>query len=778
MASTQLIQVFKEAERTAKGRGDSYISTEHFFISFFKTQAPVKKLFEQQGVDYNEFVKRLDAMRGDNKVTDDNPEAKFDALNKYARDLTELAEQGKLDPVIGRDEEIRRVVQVLSRRTKNNPVLIGEPGVGKTAIAEGLALRIINEDVPNVLIDKKLMSLDMGALIAGAKYRGEFEDRLKAVIKEVTSSDGQIVLFIDELHTLVGAGKTDGAMDAGQLLKPALARGELRCIGATTLDEYRKYIEKDKALERRFQAVQVHEPNVEDAITILRGLKEKYEVHHGVRISDSAVVQSVKLSDRYISDRFLPDKAIDLMDEAASRLSIEINSVPAVIDEKQRKLTQLQVEKQALKKEKEEGAKDRLQVVEKEIKALEKTIAELKEQWDAEKAEIGGLQTTKEEIEIVKLEIDRAERTGELEKAAELKYGKLPELEKRLKKYAEQKGKENTDNQLLREEVGPQEIAEVVAKWTGIPVNKMLQTETEKLLHMEESLKQRVVGQDKALVAVSDAIRRARAEISDPNKPIGSFVFLGPTGVGKTETVKALAEFLFDSDESVIRIDMSEYMEKHAVSRLIGAPPGYVGYEEGGQLTEQVRRRPYSVILLDEIEKAHPDVFNTLLQVLDDGRLTDGQGKLVDFKNTVLIMTSNIAAHAIADESLNETEKEEEIQRSLKERFRPEFLNRIDEIITFNSLDQGQLSGIVKIQLQLVEERLKAKKINVNFDDHAYKYLGDKGFDPIYGARPLKRVIQNEVLNPLAKMIIQGDLPPGSELLVTANDLSIEFKKK
>ncbi|MCB0391748.1 MAG: ATP-dependent chaperone ClpB [Bdellovibrionales bacterium] len=778
VASSQLIQAFKEAEKIAKNMGDSYISTEHFFISFFKSKAPVKSIFEQHGVDYNEFVTRLEMMRGDNKVTDDNPEAKFDALNKYARDLTELAEQGKLDPVIGRDDEIRRVVQVLSRRTKNNPVLIGEPGVGKTAIAEGLALRIINEDVPNVLINKKLMSLDMGSLIAGAKYRGEFEDRLKAVIKEVTSSNGQIILFIDELHTLVGAGKSEGAMDAGQLLKPALARGELRCIGATTLDEYRKYIEKDKALERRFQAVMVQEPNVEDAITILRGLKDKYEVHHGVRISDAAVVQSVKLSDRYISDRFLPDKAIDLMDEAASRLSIEINSVPAIIDEKQRKLTQLQVEKKALTKEKDEGAKDRLKIVDKEIGELEKTIAELKEQWDAEKAEIGGLKQTKEEIEKVKIEIDRAERNSELEKAAELKYGKLPELEKRLKKYAEQKGKENSEHQLLKEEVGPQEIAEVVAKWTGIPVNKMLQSETDKILHMEDFLQKRVVGQDQALIAVSDAIRRARAEISDPNRPIGSFIFLGPTGVGKTETVKALAEFLFDSEESVIRIDMSEYMEKHAVSRLIGAPPGYVGYEEGGQLTEQVRRRPYSVVLLDEVEKAHPDVFNILLQVLDDGRLTDGQGKVVDFKNTVLIMTSNIAAHAIADESLNEKEKEAEVQRALKERFRPEFLNRIDEIITFNSLGEKQLSGIVKIQLQHVIKRLDAKKVKINFDKKAYKYLGEKGFDPIYGARPLKRVIQNEVLNILAKMIIQGDLPPGSELEVSANDLALEFIKK
>ena len=775
IASPSLVQVFQEAEKIAKQMGDSYISTEHFILSFLKTGANIRKILEKWGVTHNNFLERLEMMRGDNKITDDNPEAKFDTLNKYAKDLTELAEQGKLDPVIGRDEEIRRVIQVLSRRTKNNPVLIGEPGVGKTAIAEGLALRIINEDVPNVLIGKKLMSLDMGALIAGAKYRGEFEDRLKAVIKEITTSDGQIILFIDELHTLVGAGKSEGAMDAGQLLKPALARGELRCIGATTIDEYRKYIEKDKALERRFQAVNVQEPGVEDAITILRGLKEKYEVHHGVRISDAAVVQSVKLSDRYITDRFLPDKAIDLMDEAASRLSIEINSVPAVIDEKQRKLTQLQVEKEALKKEKDEGAKDRLYFVDKEIVSLEQTIGELKEQWESEKVEIGGLKKTKEDIEQIKIEIERAERSGELEKAAELKYGKLPELEKRLKKYEEQKGKEAVEEKLLREEVGPQEIAEVVAKWTGIPVNKMLQAESDKLLHMEDFLRQRVVGQEAALQAVSDAIRRARAEISDPNKPIGSFIFLGPTGVGKTETVKALAEFLFDTQEAVIRIDMSEYMEKHAVSRLIGAPPGYVGYEEGGQLTEQVRRRPYSVILLDEVEKAHPDVFNILLQVLDDGRLTDGQGKIVDFKNTVLIMTSNIAAHAIADESLNPKQKEVEILKALKVKFRPEFLNRIDEVISFNSLGEEQIAGIVRIQLQSVEDRLKAKKIQLSFDEKSLSYLAVKGFDPVYGARPLKRVIQNEVLNPLAKMIIKGELMAGSNITISANDLKIKF---
>ncbi len=773
VASQQLVSIFKDAEKLAKQMGDSFISTEHFFISFFRQKLEVVKIFEKRGVNQSNFKQKLMEIRGDSKVVDDNPEAKFDALKKYAKDLTELAESGKLDPVVGRDEEIRRVIQVLSRRTKNNPVLIGEPGVGKTAIAEGLALRIINEDVPNVLIGKKLMSLDMGALIAGAKYRGEFEDRLKAVIKEVTSSDGEIILFIDELHTLVGAGKSEGSMDAGQLLKPALARGELRCIGATTLDEYRKYIEKDKALERRFQGVLVQEPSVSDAITILRGIKEKYEVHHGVRISDSAVVQSVKLSDRYISDRFLPDKAIDLMDEAASRLSIEINSVPAAIDELQRKSMQLQVEKEALKKEKDPGARDRLVVVDKEIEELSFKISELKKQWESEKADIGGLKNTKEEIETVRLEIERAERTGELGRAAELKYGKLPDLEKRLKSYEEDKVNSNHGERMLKEEVGPNEIAEVVAKWTGIPVQKMLEAESDKLLHMEDKLRQRVVGQDSALEAVADAIRRARAEISDPNRPIGSFIFLGPTGVGKTETVKALAEFLFDSEEAVLRIDMSEYMEKHSVSRLVGAPPGYVGYEEGGQLTEQVRRRPYSVVLLDEIEKAHPDVFNILLQVLDDGRLTDGQGKVVDFKNTVLIMTSNIAAHAIADESLSDQEKQAEVQRALKERFRPEFLNRVDELITFKGLGKDQLSKIVGIQLQRLVERLRDKKIEIEFTDKAYEYIGEKGFDPVYGARPLKRVIQSELLNPIAKLIIKGELASGSKLKVDSRGAEI-----
>ncbi|MCB0421004.1 MAG: ATP-dependent chaperone ClpB [Bdellovibrionales bacterium] len=775
-ASQDLVKIFKQAEGNANQMGDSYISTEHFFLALLMTASGnLKKVFSENNISVSAFQDTLSSKRGGKNVTDDQPENSFDALKKYARDLTELAESGKLDPVIGRDEEIRRVVQVLSRRTKNNPVLIGEPGVGKTAIAEGLALRIINEDVPSVLLGKKLLSLDMGSLVAGAKYRGEFEDRLKAVINEVTQSDGEVILFIDELHTLVGAGKTDGAMDAGQLLKPALARGELRCIGATTLDEYRKYIEKDKALERRFQTVTVQEPSVHDAITILRGLKEKYEVHHGVRITDSAIVAAVELSNRYIADRFLPDKAIDLMDEAASRLSIEINSVPAAIDELNRKVIQLQIEKEALKKESDPGAKDRLKNVESEIEELQAKNSRLQEQWESEKNEIVGLKRVKEDIESVKVEIERAERIGQLEKAAELKYGKLPELESKLAQYNSEVESKKSENRMLKEEVGPDEISSVVSKWTGIPVQKMIQSESARLLNMEDYMKKRVVGQDQALTLVADAVRRARAEISDPNRPIGSFLFLGPTGVGKTETVKALADFLFDTEEAVIRIDMSEYMEKHAVSRLIGAPPGYVGYEEGGQLTEQVRRRPYSVVLLDEVEKAHPDVFNTLLQVLDDGRLTDGQGRIVDFKNTVLIMTSNIGSQSIMDESLTDLQKEEAVMSSLKDYFRPEFINRIDETVVFKSLHKEQIHGIVQIQLDRVIKRLAAKKVKVTVEESALKYLAERGYDPVYGARPLKRVIQREVLNPLAKQMISGTIIPDSEISIRASKNGIEF---
>ncbi|MGZ3773199.1 MAG: ATP-dependent chaperone ClpB [Pseudobdellovibrionaceae bacterium] len=776
-ASARLEKVFKSAEEEAQEWGDSYISTEHFFMGMLKAgDSDLLALFRKSNVTVDRVKAALTEMRGNQKVTDDEPENKYEVLKKYARDLTALAAEGKLDPVVGRDEEIRRVVQVLSRRTKNNPVLIGEPGVGKTAIAEGLALRIIKQDIPDNLVGKKLMSLDMGALIAGAKYRGEFEDRLKAVIKEVTTSEGQIILFIDELHTLVGAGKSEGAMDAGQLLKPALARGELRCIGATTLDEYRKYIEKDAALERRFQTVMVEEPSVEDAITILRGLKEKYEVHHGIRITDAALVSAVKLSHRYITNRFLPDKAIDLVDEAASKLGIETRSVPEEIDNIERELMQLRIEKEALKKEKDEGARDRLAVIEKEITDLNAKNQLLREQWEFEKGGIEQIKKLKADIEDLKLAVSKAEREGNLGQAAELKYGKLPEAEKKLKALEERsKQQKSTENRMLKEEVGPEDIAEVIAKWTGIPVSKMLESESQKLLQMEESLQKRVVGQDHALTIVADAIRRARAEISDPNRPIGTFMFLGPTGVGKTETVKALAEFLFDDEQAVVRIDMSEYMEKHSVARLIGAPPGYVGYEEGGQLTEAVRRRPYSVVLMDEIEKAHPDVFNILLQVLDDGRLTDGQGRTVDFKNTVLIMTSNVGSQSILDVGMTDIEKREAVNEALREKFRPEFLNRIDEVVMFNSLGEAQIAGIVKVQLDLVAQRLKAKKIQVDFDQSAIDFLAKKGYDPIYGARPLKRVIQTELLNPLSKEIIGGKVKAGDSVHVKANDLHLVF---
>ena len=780
-ASQGFLSLFRQAETEAKTLGDSFISTEHFMLAQLKERhSEITRILERAGVDAKKFLATLKVKRGNQKVTDDNPEVKFDTLKKYARDLTELAEQGKLDPVIGRDEEIRRVIQVLSRRTKNNPVLIGEPGVGKTAIAEGLALRIIHRDVPEVLLNKKLLSLDLGALIAGAKYRGEFEDRLKAVIKEVVESNGQIILFIDELHTLVGAGKTEGAIDAGQLLKPALARGELRCVGATTLDEYRKYIEKDKALERRFQTVLVQEPSVEDAITILRGLKEKYEVHHGVRITDAAIVAAVKLSHRYIAGRFLPDKAIDLMDEAAARLSIEINSVPAEIDEINRKITQIKIESEALKKEKDDDSRKRLAEISRELRDQEDRVATLSKQWEKEKEKIFGLKDVKEEIENVRVEIDRAEREGRLERAAELKYGRLPELEKKLKTFSEkeiEKGKKN-EKSLLREEVTPDEIAEIVAKWTGIPVQKMIESETQKLLQMEDELRKRVVGQDKALQAVADAIRRARAEISDPRQPIGSFMFLGPTGVGKTETVKALADFLFDTEEAVVRIDMSEYTEKHSVSRLIGAPPGYVGYEEGGQLTEAIRRRPYSVVLLDEIEKAHSEVFNVLLQVLDDGRLTDGQGRTVDFRNTVIVMTSNIGSHSIMDEKLDDEEKRNAVMAQLRDHFRPEFLNRVDEMIVFESLKPERLAEIVDIQLDDVRRRLEEKKITLNFTDNAKSWLAEKGYDPVFGARPLKRVIKTEVLNRLAKGLIAGEFSAGHTVVIDAHDLGLKFNVK
>ncbi len=766
-ASGRMVKLFSAANAEAQKMGDAYISTEHFLVGMLRAgDSELLGLFKKNEITLQKIEKALMEMRGNQKITDDEPENKYEILNKYGRDLTALAAEGKLDPVVGRDEEIRRVIQVLSRRTKNNPVLIGEPGVGKTAIAEGLAVRILKQDVPESLIGKKLMSLDLGSLVAGAKYRGEFEDRLKAVIKEVTTSNGQIILFIDELHTLVGAGKADGAMDAGQLLKPALARGELRCIGATTLDEYRKYIEKDAALERRFQQVLVDEPSVEDAITILRGLKEKYEVHHGVRITDSALVAAVKLSHRYITSRFLPDKAIDLIDEAASKMSIEIGSVPEEVDEIERKLMQLRVEKEALKKEKDPQAKERISVLDKEIQSLQAKNQLLREQWEFEKGGIDELKKTKESIENVRNLIAKAERTGDLGKAAELKYGQLPELEKRLKLLSDKIESSEDGEKMLKEEVGPEDVAEVVAKWTGVPVQKMLESENQKLLDMEKKLSLRVIGQDHSLKIIADAIRRARAEISDPNKPIGTFMFLGPTGVGKTETVKALAEFLFDDEQAIVRIDMSEYMEKHSVSRLVGAPPGYVGYDEGGQLTEAIRRKPYSVVLLDEVEKAHPDVFNILLQVLDEGRLTDSQGRTVDFKNTVLIMTSNVGSQSILDPKMTAQQREKAVTEALREHFRPEFLNRIDETVIYNSLGESQIAGIVQVQLKQVAERLAQKKLGIEFTDAAIQWIAKKGFDPIYGARPLKRVIQTELLNPLSKSLISGAYKVGHQIKV------------
>ncbi len=730
---------------------------------------PYKNLFKIDKTLFNFTFKYMEK---------DNLKEKKGVLAQFSRDLTALAEEGRLDPVIGRDTEIRRLIEVLARRTKNNPVLIGEPGVGKTAIAEGLALRVVKQDVPQVLWNKKVVALDLASMIAGSHFRGAFEARLKAIIKEVSESAGQIILFIDELHNLVGAGKTEGAMDAGQILKPALARGELRAIGATTLDEYRKFIEKDKALERRFQVVLVKEPDVASAITILRGLKEKYEVYHGVRIKDSALVSAVKLSHRYISNRFLPDKAIDLIDEAASRLNIEINSVPVEIDEIRRQITHLQVEQRALKKEKEENTKNRLKILEKELADLNNRHLELKSRWDKEKEKISSLKRIKVEIEKVRTAIEKAEREAQLDKVAELKYGTLPELEKKLKQYHEQTVKtQKGSKSLLNEEVGPEEVAAAVSRWTGIPVSKMLESESDKLLNMEKNLCTQVVGQDRAVQLISDSIRRSRAGIADPHRPIGSFVFLGPTGVGKTETARALSQFLFDSREAMVRIDMSEYGEKHQVSRLIGAPPGYIGHDEGGQLTEAVRRQPYCVILFDEIEKAHPDIFPVLLQVLDDGHLTDSHGKVVNFKNTILIMTSNISSSVSADSKLSEMKKQEQIRKDLRKYFKPEFLNRIDEIVLFNNLSEEHIAEIVSIQVREVEKRLTEKNIQLELDKKAVEYLARRGFDPDYGARPLKRVIQRELLNPLANRIISGELKAGATVKVTANDLNLELQQ-
>jgi ATP-dependent Clp protease ATP-binding subunit ClpB len=761
--------VLDQADALKSTYGDSYIAIEHLLLALAIDDRCGKQLLSQAGASTDKLKDAVQAIRGSQTVTDQNPEGTYESLEKYGRDLTKAAREGKLDPVIGRDEEIRRTIQILSRRTKNNPVLIGEPGVGKTAIVEGLAQRIVNGDVPQALQNRQLVSLDMGALIAGAKYRGEFEERLKAVLKEVTASEGQIVLFIDEIHTVVGAGASGGAMDASNLLKPMLARGELRCIGATTLDEHRQHIEKDPALERRFQQVFVDQPTVEDTISILRGLKERYEVHHGVRIADNALVAAAVLSSRYIADRFLPDKAIDLMDESAARLKMEITSKPEQIDELDRRILQLEMEKLSLGRESDPASRDRLERLEKELADLSEQQSALNAQWQQEKGSIDELSGLKEEIEQVQLQVEQAKRNYDLNKAAELEYGTLAELHKKLAAKEEELNASGSDKTLLREEVTEDDIAEVIAKWTGIPVAKLVQSEMEKLLQLEEELHTRVIGQSQAVTAVADAIQRSRAGLSDPNRPIASFLFLGPTGVGKTELSKALASQLFDSEESMVRIDMSEYMEKHAVSRLIGAPPGYVGYEEGGQLTEAVRRRPYAVILFDEVEKAHPDVFNVMLQILDDGRVTDGQGRTVDFTNTVLILTSNIGSASILDlagDPARHSEMEARVNEALRGHFRPEFLNRLDETIIFHSLKQEELREIVELQVQRLARRLDDKKLGLQLNADALDWLAGVGYDPVYGARPLKRAIQRELETPIAKGILGGQFTGGHTIAV------------
>ena len=772
----RLKRVIEGAEAAGDSLKDEYVSAEHLLLSAVDDEGEAGRILRESGVSKDAILKALVDIRGAQRITDPNPEEKYQALEKYSRDLTDLARKGKLDPVIGRDDEIRRVMQVLSRRTKNNPVLIGEPGVGKTAIVEGLALRIVNGDVPESLKDKRLVALDMGALVAGAKYRGEFEERLKAVLKEVTEASGQIILFIDELHTLVGAGAAEGAMDASNMLKPALARGELRCVGATTLDEYRKRVEKDPALERRFQPIIVGEPSVEDTIAILRGLKERYEVHHGVRITDGAIVAAATLSHRYISDRFLPDKAIDLIDEAASRLRIEIDSMPTEIDEVERKMMQLEIERQALKREKDKTSKERLGRLEREIAELRATSDELKAHWKKEKEAIKKIRSLKEKIEATKVEEQQAQRRGDLNRAAELRYGVLTQLNKELEAENQQLVAFQKDRKMLKEEVDAEDVAEVVAKWTGIPVTKMLEGEIQKLLKMEDRLKARVIGQDQAIQVVSNAVRRARAGLQDLNRPIGSFIFLGPTGVGKTELCRALAEFLFDDEQAMVRLDMSEFMERHSVARLIGAPPGYVGYEEGGYLTEAVRRRLYSVVLFDEIEKAHPEVFNALLQILDDGRMTDGQGRTVDFKNTVIIMTSNLGSQYIQDlGEMDRKEMERRVTAALREAFKPEFLNRVDEIIIFNSLGRNEIKEIVEIQLRRLKRMLGERKMSLEVTDRAKKLVAEKGYDPVYGARPLKRTIQRLIQDPLALKILQGGFREGEKIRVDSDGEGVSF---